>query len=280
MYEPWLDVRDPAVLYGAASGIPGTQRLVQCLDCRMIYENPRFPEEVILGGYLSSEEGGHDSQYAMRVESFWRGLTSVRAHMPPRGARVLDIGTAGGAFLEAARRFGYDAKGLEPSRFLVEQARKRGLDVQQGTIDDQGFPPASFDMVCLWDVLEHIPNPKDTLRKIKPLLKGSGVLLVNYPDIGTWLAKIAGRRFWWIISVHLHHFTRETIRRVFECAGFEARHFQRYWQTLQIGYLEGMAIHYRIPLSTLIKKLTPGFVQSLPISYYASQTTVVASVKP
>lgn len=278
-YQPQVDIQDPVKLYGAASGIPGTQTIVVCRECGMIYENPRFSEEVILQGYMSANDAGHDSQYLMRVNSFYRSLNSLQAHLPPAGTKVLDVGTAGGGFLEAAKKFGYDAVGLEPSRFLVEQGKRRGLNIEQGTLDNHPFEPASFDMVCLWDVLEHVVNPKTNLLKIRGLLKPGGVLLINYPDIGTWQAKLAGRRFWWLLSVHLHHFSQESIRKICTRTGFEVFRFQRYWQTLEFGYLEDMAIHYKIPLSKVLKQLTPKFIQKLPVPYYASQTTALARVK-
>jgi len=274
--EPWVNEPDPAKLYGAASGIQGTQRLVRCAGCGLIYESPRFSTEVIIEGYKSSQEAGHDSQHPMRVLSFFRALQKLAPQLPPPGARVLDIGTAGGAFLEAAHRFGYDAYGLEPSIYLVEKGRERGLKIEQGTIDRHGFAAKSFDMICLWDVLEHVTDPRAALVEIRKLLKPEGVLLINYPDIGTWQAKLAGRRFWWILSVHVQHFSRATIREVCRRTGFDAFYFRRYWQTLEFGYLEHMAVHYKIPLAGLVKKLTPDAIQRLPIPYYASQTTALA----
>jgi SAM-dependent methyltransferase len=274
-----VHIDDPAQLYGAASGIPGTQTLVRCSDCGMIYENPRYPAEVIVQGYMASNDAGHDSQHAMRVLSFRRALKKVERFLPPPGSRVLDIGTAGGAFIEAAGQHGYDAYGMEPSRYLADMCKARGLKVEQGTIESHTFAPGSFDMVCLWDVIEHLPDPKAALSEIRRLLKPDGVLLINYPDIGTWQAKLAGKRFWWILSVHLHHFTSSSIREICRRAGFEAFHFQRYWQTLEFGYLERMAIHYKIPLASLLTRMTPGFIQRVAVPYYASQTTALARVR-
>lgn len=276
--DPWVQELDPAKLYGAASGIPGTQRLVKCADCEMIYESPRYDAKTIVQGYMSSLEADHDSQYPMRVKSFYLTLKKHSGRIPPRGAKILDIGTAGGAFLDAATQYGYRAYGMEPSADLVHRGKARGLNIEQGTIESHNFEPNSFDMVCLWDVIEHLPDPKAALNEVKKLLKPEGILLINYPDIGTWQAKIAGKRFWWILSVHLHHFTRKSIVDICRRTGFEAFHFQRYWQVLEFGYLERMAVHYKIPLTKLITSLTPKFIQRIPIPYYASQTTALARI--
>jgi len=275
-YEPWVHELDPVKLYGAASGIPGTQYLVACNDCGMIFESPRYDAATIVQAYMNSQESEHDSQYPMRVMSFYHALKKHSQLIPSPGARVLDIGTAGGAFIDAAKKFGYDAYGMEPSAYLVARGKARGLHIEQGTIENHSFQPCSFDMVCLWDVIEHLPDPKAALVEIRKLLKPDGILLINYPDIGTMLAKIAGKRFWWILSVHLHHFTRDSIRNICIRTGFEVFHFQRYWQILEFGYLENMAVHYKIPLTALITRLTPKFIKRIPIPYYASQTTALA----
>lgn len=276
--EPTVNESNPQKLYGAASGIPGTQRLVQCQNCEMIYESPRYDAQTIVQGYMSSQEAGHDSQYSMRVKSFYLTLKKLANRIPGKGAKVLDIGTAGGAFLDAATQFEFDAYGMEPSADLVVRGQARGLKIEQGTIESHQFTPNSFDMVCLWDVIEHLPDPKFALDEVKKLLKPDGILLINYPDIGTWQAKLAGKRFWWILSVHLHHFTRRTIFDICARTGFNAFHFQRYWQVLEFGYLERMAVHYKIPLTKFITDWTPMFIQKIPLPYYASQTTALARI--
>jgi len=153
LYEPWVNEADPAKLYGAASGIPGTQRIVKCTDCEMIFESPRYDAATIVKGYMASQEGEHDSQYPMRVYSFYRTLKKHAKLLPAPGAKVLDIGTAGGAFLDAAKQYGYNAYGMEPSADLVARGKVRGLQIEQGTIESHNFAQGSFDMVCLWDVI-------------------------------------------------------------------------------------------------------------------------------
>jgi SAM-dependent methyltransferase len=278
-YKAWVDVSDPKLLYGAASGIAGTQDIVACNNCSLLYENPRYDESVILQGYMESDEEGHDSQYPMRVKSFLNALKKNKAFIPAAGSKVLDIGTAGGAFLDAAKEYGYDAWGMEPSAYLVEQGKNRGLQIEQGTIEDNQFEKNSFDMICLWDVIEHLTDPKGSLRIIRDLLKPDGVLLINYPDIDTWQARLFGKRFWWIISVHLTHFSPKTITEICNLTGYETVRFKPYFQTLEFGYLADMAVHLNVPLAKLGRGLLPGFVKRIPIPYYASQTTSIARLK-
>jgi 2-polyprenyl-3-methyl-5-hydroxy-6-metoxy-1,4-benzoquinol methylase len=279
IYSPWVKEDDPKKLYGAASGVPGTQFIVKCETCSMIYESPRYEKEIIIDGYKSSVEENHDTQYEMRVKSFYKALKKNSNFVPKPGSKVLDIGTAGGAFLEAAQKYGYDVYGMEPSYDLVKRGKARGLNIEQGTVENHSFQLGSFDMVCLWDVIEHIPDPKAALIEVRKLLKSDGILLINYPDIGTVQAKLAGKRFWWILSVHLHHFTRDSISEICKRAGFEVFHFQRYWQMLEFGYLEQMATLYKVPFAGFITRITPDFIKRIPIPYYASQTTTLAKVK-
>ena len=278
-FKAWVDASDPKLLYGAASGIAGTQNIVECVDCSLLFENPRYHESVILQGYMESDEEGHDSQYPMRVKSFLKALQKNKDFIPAPGGKVLDIGTAGGAFLDAATAYGYDAWGMEPSSYLVEQGKKRGLQIEQGTIEDNQFEKNSFDMICLWDVIEHLTDPKGSLQIIRDLLKPDGVLLINYPDIDTWQARLFGKRFWWIISVHLTHFSPKTIAEICRLTGYEVVRFKPYFQTLEFGYLADMAVHLKVPFAKLGRSLLPGFIKRIPIPYYASQTTSIARLK-
>lgn len=244
----------------------------------MIFENPRLPSEKILEGYMHSEDGDHDSQYQMRVRSFYSAIKRNQKKLPSKGKKVLDIGTAGGAFLEAAKDFGYDAYGLEPSVDLVERGNKRGLKIFQGTADSNGIGNQKFDLICLWDVIEHLPDPRQSLLDVLTYLEPNGTLLINFPNIGTVQAKLAGKRFWWIISVHLHHFANGTLDQLCESLGLKAVSKKRYFQILEFGYLVEIASKLGVPLASQIHKILPNPIKRIPIPYYASQTTAIYRV--
>ena len=241
----------------------------------MIYESPRFNDNVIIESYKNAQNKMHDSQSEFRTKSFYTSLKKLEKFIPKPGAKVLDVGTAGGSFLVAAEKFGYEVEGLEPSLNLVETAKKKNLNVFHGTIEQNNLQKQSYDMICLWDVLEHVCDPKEALLILSKLLKPDGVLLINYPDVGTKQARIFGKYFWWYLSVHLHYFTRKSIKHLSNICGFKVVHFQDHWQTLELGYLLDMAIHLKAPLARILKKITPNRLQRLPVPYYASQTTAI-----
>lgn len=277
IYKPYKFVNDPKILYGSANGIMGTQTIVKCKNCSMIYENPRFDDKIILNSYTEHEELTHDSQFELRVKSFKNALIKLNKHLKNKKT-ILDVGTAGGAFLKAANELGYESTGLEPSKSLCEQAKLRNLNVINGTINNINFEK-KFDIITLWDVIEHLTDPKDVLIKVNSMLKDDGILIINYPDIGSVLAKIMGKRFWWIISVHLHHFNKKTIKLISEKANFRKIENLMYWQYLEFGYLIKMADHLGFPFANFIYKFIPSFLKKLPLPYYAAQTTFIAHKK-
>jgi SAM-dependent methyltransferase len=281
-YDVWIQPQrvenDPKKLYGAASGIKGVQQLVRCTTCSMIYENPRLSEEAIISGYMASEDSDHDSQYLMRKKSFYRALLRNRKNLPKVGSKVLDIGTAGGAFLEAAQEFGYDPFGLEPSVDLVNRGNARGLKIFAGTIENNELDIEKFNLICLWDVIEHLANPESSLLLAKKHLSTDGVVLINFPDIGTIQSKFAGKKFWWIISVHLHHFSKRTLDQICKKVGLIPVSKRRYFQVLEFGYLIEIASKLGVPFASTINRVIPKKIKSIPLAYYASQTTAVYKV--
>jgi 2-polyprenyl-3-methyl-5-hydroxy-6-metoxy-1,4-benzoquinol methylase len=216
---------------------PLRERLIACRTCGLQYVSPRLRPDLIMAGYQEGTDERFVSQAAARERTFARGLTILERYAPRRG-RLLDVGTAAGSFLHVAAAKGWDVSGCEPNRWLCEWGKSHyGLDLRAGSIGDQHYPDASFDVVTLWDVLEHAPDPLDLLRECSRVLKPGGLLVVNYPDIGSWIARVMGRRWVFLLSVHLYYFTRRTIAEMLTRAGFEVADMRPHVQLLEFEYL-------------------------------------------
>lgn len=212
-------------------------QLVRCKRCGLLYLNPRLKEQIILEGYGEGSDELFISQVAGRERTFAKTVKFIdRIRLQP--GRLLDIGTAGGSFLAMARKDGWEVAGCEPNRWLCNWAYQHyGLDVVPGTIFDMKLLKASFDVVTLWDVLEHTPDPKRVLQECARVLKPGGLLVVNYPDIESMVARLMERRWVFLLSVHLYYFTAQTLRKLLEQTGFHQLSRCRHWQTLEFGYI-------------------------------------------
>jgi SAM-dependent methyltransferase len=277
-----LSLADLKAAYSASSDHALLDRVVECRDCGMVYITPRLDAGMIQEGYETVEDPVFVEQNPQRIRTFSRNIRSIlrETGLDAKGRRLLDIGCAGGAFLVAARDAGFLAQGIEPSRWLSEFGRRQyQLDIRQGIVTPDMFPAGTFDVVTLWDVIEHVPEPQSVLETVHALLKPQGYLWVNYPDAGSAAAKLAGWRWPFWLSVHLHYYKRHTMRRQLEQAGFEISYMHPHWQQLQLGYVLRRGAALVPPLKLAERMVVSIGLGGIPFTYNMGQTLVIARRK-
>jgi SAM-dependent methyltransferase len=211
------------------------------------------------------------------VRAFGRALRSISRHLPHQG-RLLDVGTAGGSFLEAARHHGFRPEGVEPNRWLAEWGeREYGVRIRPGTLFDARHQSESFDVVTVWDVIEHTPDPAAVLAECRRVLREDGTLVVSYPDRGSLIARLMGRRWPFLSSVHLYYFTRRTMREALERTGFAVVAFRPHFARLKLGYLLSRISVISPGVSrVLVRAASAVRLANLECPYWIGQTVVVA----
>ena len=276
--------RDPArpvdleTVFRSSGDEPLQDQMVRCASCGLHYVRPRLKWELILEGYRGGTDLNFVSQIAFRERTFRRGLDRLEAMARPAGKRVLDVGAAGGSFLAAARERGFEPHGCEPSRWMCQFAREHyGLDLFPGTLFDMPLKPGTADLLTLWDVIEHTPDPQAVLRRAHELLTPSGVLAMSYPDYGSLAARLLGSRWPFLLTVHLYYFTPATMSALLRRTGFEPLGYKPHLQTLELGYVAQRAAPYLGPLAGAVTgPLRVLGLQRLPFQYWVGQTMVVA----
>ena len=148
----------------------------RCPKCQLIFVSP-MPDntlEVYEGDYFTGATQGfgytdYDADKLPMVPAFKTYLRRIAHYNPPApGKRMLDVGAATGFFLNLARDAGWTtAVGVEPSASAAETARKKQLDVKTGILEPGLYEPASFDVITLWDVIEHVPDPKAMMNLVR-----------------------------------------------------------------------------------------------------------------
>jgi 2-polyprenyl-3-methyl-5-hydroxy-6-metoxy-1,4-benzoquinol methylase len=152
---------------------------------------------------------------------FRKKIELLRAYLPGTG-RVLDVGCAYGFFLQVARELGFHAQGVDISGIAADFARSLvGVEVFHGELLDAAFPDSQFDVVTLWDTLEHLHKPHAVLREVYRILKPGGVLVVETLNVNT-LSQHLMRNRWplYVPPYHLFYFTKRTAKRLIRNAGF------------------------------------------------------------
>jgi 2-polyprenyl-3-methyl-5-hydroxy-6-metoxy-1,4-benzoquinol methylase len=230
--------------------------IVQCLECGLVYTNPRYEALEITETYRAIEDPLYVLEREGRVLTFERHLRPIERLLgPSRGRRLLDVGCHIGVFLEIAQAHGWEAWGVEPSRWAVEVARSRGLRVVEGTLQEAAFPEAWFDVVTMWDVIEHLSDPMGELREIHRVLKPGGWVVIHTMDIESPFARLLGPRWPWLMEMHLYYFSRRTLRHMLERAGFRLHHAAAEGRYLRLGYLATRVRALFPTLGTLLSRL-------------------------
>jgi SAM-dependent methyltransferase len=220
--------------------------LQQCPRCRLgWWDWPAFdPVAFYNQSYFQSADAakGYDDYAAL--ETGLRRTAHARLRRITRlagvsgGRRLLDIGCGTGAFLDEARRQGWDVRGVEVSAYAVEQARRRGLEVVHGPIED--FLPAAhaYDCVTLWDAIEHVRDPLGVLQAAGRALRPGGVLALSTGDVTSLCARLTGPR-WHLFTLpeHLYFFSPAALNRLLARAGCRMTRIAREVNWLPVAYL-------------------------------------------
>lgn len=233
-------------LYPATSGViahpeslyfeTGHGPIIQCQSCSMIYAHPQPNEADIETEYGEIEVQEYLSELPGREREFADNYELVE-RFAPRGC-LLDVGCFTGVSLAVAQKRGWQVAGLEPSRLGRKTAFERfGLEVWPGILPNPGISSESFDVVTLWDVIEHVPDPEAVVRECWRILKPGGVLGLGTPDIGSLLARLMGGRWVWLIRIHFHYFSRKTMSRLLTDSGFTVKHIQAQTRYFTMGHL-------------------------------------------
>ena len=231
-------------------------RIVRCRRCGLVYASPRPSAAQLAHGYTETVDEDYAQEDASRSINAHMALHTIKRFA--RSGRLLDVGCATGYFLNAAR-LDFETCGVEPSRWAAEYARERlKLDVRQGVLDDVSFPPASFDVVTLNDVIEHLVDPAATLAHLSGLLRPGGLLYLVTPSIESVSARIL-RGYWWgLRPAHLYYFSPRTLTAMLEKSGYRVVYLKRYGRIFTYRYWLSRLRNYPRWLSATVAAVIRG----------------------
>lgn len=227
-------------------------RVVTCVDCGLNYTFPR-PADGEWGEHYPRDYVPHHARPAQgrevlgwkraitglvlrgRAVSYVDGTSAgwIRAAggmvLGPRlypvfgMGRLLDVGCGADRYLSRMRALGWRVEGVDRSPLAAEEARDAyGVDVAVSEVPGPNIPRGPFDLVTMWQALEHLEAPREALEAMRDCLAPGGRLVVSVPNAASWSARRFGTEWiGWDVPRHIVHFTPDTLARILESAGFD-----------------------------------------------------------
>jgi SAM-dependent methyltransferase len=201
-----------------------TFEVFRCPKCGLGVTVPRLEGAALAGAYphvyFQFEENIRVEQHPLSRRYRLDRVKQLQARHA--GVELLDVGANTGMFVKTAREEGFDAQGLEISADAVAFGRKAwGLPLTVGTMESAGCAPSAFDVVTLWHVWEHLPDPLQSAQTAFRLLRPGGLLALAVPNFASLQARVFGPR-WFHLDVprHLYHYTPQAMAGLLRSAGF------------------------------------------------------------
>ena len=130
-----------------------------------------------------------------------------------------------------------EVTGLEPSQWAAGVARSRGLNVHEGLLAENNLPPESFDLITVWDAIEHFGDPRAEVNHLAHLLKPGGLLALSTMDVESGFARLLGPRWPWFMRMHLYYFSPDTLRALLAQSQLEVARVRRHRRIVSARYL-------------------------------------------
>lgn len=203
--------------------------LSRCAQCRLLGTTHFVTQERTIDGIYDVDAANlaiYQQQYlSSRMALYTRFLPEFERFRQTR--RLLEIGSGYGYFLQMAARANWAAEGLEISPYCCHVARARGCKVQQGRIQEAELDQDQYDVVVLWDVIEHFTEPDEVIRLSRNFLRPGGALVMRTPDARALEPTLQPMRAAYRHLVypantaeHIFHFTPRNLSRVVANLGF------------------------------------------------------------
>jgi 2-polyprenyl-3-methyl-5-hydroxy-6-metoxy-1,4-benzoquinol methylase len=207
------------------------QDIVRCAACGFVFVSPRLErhegwtrynthyfEKEYLPAHTVADEHYDPQPFTDRARPVLETLERLVGH---RG-RLLEVGVGAGFFLREAQRVGWECSGTEIMDAAIDFTSRVGLDVRKMAAEEMDFPECSFDAVAMLEVIEHLYDPREALRRVHRALRPNGVLLVTTPNFMSLSRAMLSAQWGAIIPAeHLFYFTSRSLRQLLAATGFE-----------------------------------------------------------
>jgi 2-polyprenyl-3-methyl-5-hydroxy-6-metoxy-1,4-benzoquinol methylase len=209
------------------AGVAQSKRIVRCSKCNLMYASPRRIQGIV------REEEDIDLVYEGRLDMLiekarsqvadYKATFALLDKLHPNRGRLLEVGSSFGYHLLEFKKRGWTVEGLDPVRAACEYSqRELGVPAKAALLEDSGYKDETFDVVIMNHVIEHVPDPVACVKELHRITRPGGHLVLETPSYDSLMFKVFGRRERSVsCEGHIYFFTAESLRAVYERAGFK-----------------------------------------------------------
>lgn len=212
---------NPADYFSSSRRVAGYLPIVRCKTCGLVMTNPRDDAATIQHVYNTLNDPVFDLEDDNRRRTAQKYLRIINKYCP-KPSTLLDLGGATGIFACEAQSRGWQVTGLEASTNSIQLAKKRCVDVHwvNSLLEQADFPPNGFQVITLWDVLEHVASPTEVMLLINKWVLPGGWVFLNLPNSSSYIARFSASRWVLLLREHFWYFSPRTIQLLLEKTGF------------------------------------------------------------
>jgi 2-polyprenyl-3-methyl-5-hydroxy-6-metoxy-1,4-benzoquinol methylase len=266
-------------------------KVFSCKNCQVLFMEPQLSDQEITTLYSEAYykswgiSGGSENEVSkqMKIDTFLLRLKQIRKHSPE--GSVLDIGCATGFFLEAAKQSGYDPFGIELSEYSSSLAKKKfgNAAIFNGRLEECTFNPSTFDVITMFDLIEHVRVPSETLGQAATLLKPNGIIMITTPDNKSLSNRLMGKKWTHYKKEHFYYFDLESLTFIAKHNDLEIIYSENSKKALNVDYLKTQLNVYKhwlfTPLINLTHRLLPKKLTGKNFYIAIGEITVVLKKK-
>jgi len=256
--------------------------LKKCSTCKFVFTDPR-PDDATLSNYYQSDKyishtGGNKSlidNIYLQARKITLGWKRKLVNEYSGANKILDVGCGTGEFLREMKSHDWKVSGVEPSPNARQSSkRKTGVEIFKSLSD---VTEHNFNVITIWHVLEHLPDPNQALRTVSNLLNQSGTIFIAVPNLQSYDARYY-QSFWagYDVPRHLWHFDKKNMETLLNKNGLQL--VKVLPMRLDSFYVALLSESYKHPKRSKLLHLFSAFIVGLKSNFMARKTLAYSSL--